>query len=185
MVTFMKVMETDRLLLRYQTQDDAAFVLQLVNDPQWLQYIGDRGVRTLEDARAYIANGAMRMYEQYGFGLFLVERKEDSTPLGICGLVKRDGLDDIDIGFAFLPAYRAQGYAYEAASAVMEYAVNKLGLARVVAITTQDNDASARLLQKIGLRFERLFQLPGDPDVLKLFSYDSTQADRGTEMPGK
>lgn len=173
------VLETERLCLRYQTLDDAAFILELVNDPAWLQYIGDRGVRTLEDARAYIANGAIRSYERDGFGFYLVERKEDRTLLGMCGLVRREGLDDVDIGFAFLPAYRSKGYAHEAAAAVMQYATEKLGLTRVVAITTQDNHSSRRLLEKLGLRFERLLQLPNDPEWLKLFVYDAAQAESG------
>ncbi|KQL49083.1 hypothetical protein AN963_04730 [Brevibacillus choshinensis] len=170
----MIVLETERLYLRYQTEDDAAFILELVNDPAWLQFIGDRGVRTLEDARSYIVNGAIRSYEKDGFGFYLVERKEDHALIGMCGLVKRDGLEDVDIGFAFLPAYRSQGYAHEAASAVMQYAIQTLGLTRVVAITTQDNHASGSLLEKIGLRFERLIQMPNDPEVLKLFVYDTS-----------
>ncbi|WP_243522208.1 GNAT family N-acetyltransferase [Bacillus pseudomycoides] len=168
----MNILETERLTLRLQTTDDAAFILELLNDPSWLQFIGDRGVRTIEDARAYILNGPIRMYEQFGFCLFLVERKEDHVPIGICGLVKRDSLEDVDIGFAFLPKYWAKGYAYEAASAVMAYGIDQLGLNRIVAITTQDNHASAKLLQKVGLRFERLIQLPNDPEVLNLFVFD-------------
>lgn len=177
----MIVLETERLYLRFQTKDDAAFILELVTDPAWLQFIGDRGVRTLEDARSYIANGAIRSYEKDGYGFFLVERKEDHAPLGICGLVKRDGLEDVDIGFAFLPAYRSMGYAHEAATAVMQYATQTVGLTRVVAITTQDNHASGRLLEKLGLRFERLIQMPNDPEVLKLFIYDSSLAVNETD----
>ncbi|MFD2371990.1 GNAT family N-acetyltransferase [Brevibacillus sp. GCM10020057] len=178
----MIVLETERLRLRYQTLDDAAFILELVNDPAWLQYIGDRGVRTLEDARAYIANGAIRSYERDGFGFYLVERKEDRTLLGMCGLVRREGLEDVDIGYAFLPAYRGRGYAHEAASAVMQYATQTLGLSRVVAITAQDNHASGRLLEKLGLRFERLIQLPNAPEWLKLFVYDAAQAESDAKV---
>jgi RimJ/RimL family protein N-acetyltransferase len=170
------VLETERLYLRYQTLDDAPFILELVNDPAWLQFIGDRGVRTLDDARSYIANGAIKSYERDGFGFYLVERKEDHTLLGMCGLVKREGLEDVDIGFAFLPDYRSKGYAYEAASAVMQYAKETLGLTRVVAITTQDNHSSGRLLEKLGLRFERLVQMPNDTELLRLFVYDASPA---------
>lgn len=172
----MIVLETERLHLRYQTLDDAPFILELVNDPAWLQFIGDRGVRTLDDARAYIANGAIKSYERDGFGFYLVERKEDHTLLGMCGLVKREGLEDVDIGFAFLPDYRSKGYAYEAASAVMQFAKETLGLTRVVAITTQDNHSSGRLLEKLGLRFERLIQMPNDTELLRLFVYDASPA---------
>lgn len=168
----MKILETERLTLRLQTTEDADFILELVNDPSWLQFIGDRGLRTVEDAREYIMNGPIRMYEQFGFCLYLVERNEDRCPVGICGLVKRDGLEDVDIGFAFLPTYWGKGYAYEAASAVMAYGLDTLGLNRIVAITTQDNHASAKLLEKVGLKFERLVQLSNDEEELRLFSFD-------------
>jgi len=168
----LNILETERLILRLQTTDDASFILELLNDPSWLQFIGDRGVRTIEDAKAYILNGTVRMYEQYGFCLFLVERKEDHVPIGICGLVKRDSLEDVDIGFAFLPKYWAKGYAYEAASAVMAYGKDKLGLNRIVGITTQENHASAKLLKKIGLQFEQLIQLANDAEELSLFVFD-------------
>ncbi len=176
MVIALVILETERLYLRYQTEDDAAFVLELVNDPAWIQFIGDRGVRTVEQARSYIANGAIEMYQKYGFGLYLVARKEDDVPIGLCGLIKRDGLEDVDIGFAYLPPYRSKGYAYEAAAAVMQYARQEVGLTRVVAITNVDNHASGRLLEKIGLRFERLIQMPNDTKELKLFVYDSSRA---------
>lgn len=168
----MNILETERLILRLQTTDDASFILELLNDPSWLQFIGDRGVKTIEDAKAYILNGTVRMYEQYGFCLFLVERKEDHVPIGICGLVKRDSLEDVDIGFAFLPKYWAKGYAYEAASAVMAYGKDKLGLNRIVGITTQENHASTKLLKKIGLQFEQLIQLANDAEELSLFVFD-------------
>jgi len=167
----MKILETERLTLRLQTTDDADFILELVNDPSWLQFIGDRGVRTVEDAREYILN-SINMYEKSGFCFYLVERKEDNIPVGICGLVKRDSLEDVDIGFAFLPTYWGKGYAYEAASAVLAYGLDTLGLKRIVAITTQDNYASAKLLEKVGLKFERLVQLSNDEEELRLFSLD-------------
>ncbi|MGA3675530.1 GNAT family N-acetyltransferase [Lysinibacillus agricola] len=168
----MKILETGRLTLRLQTTDDADFILELMNDPSWLQFIGDRGLRTVEDARGYIMNGPIRMYEQFGFCLYLVERNEDRSPVGICGLVKRDLLEDVDIGFAFLPTYWGKGYAYEAASAVLAYGLDTLGLKRIVAITSQDNYASAKLLEKVGLKFERLVQLSNDEEELRLFSFD-------------
>ncbi len=145
----MIIAETDRMFLRRLTVDDAEFVLALLTDPAWLRFIGDKGARTLEDARAYINNGPMAMYERLGFGLFVTERKSDGVPMGMCGLIKRDGLDDVDIGFAFLPAYRGRGYAFEAAAAVMDYGRNIVGLTRIVAITSPDNESSARLLEKL------------------------------------
>lgn len=166
----MKILETDRFILRQLTVEDAAFIFQLVNDPDWLRFIGDRGVRTLDDARNYLRNGPLAMYERVGFGLYLVERKSDGVSLGMCGLIKREGLDDVDIGFAHLPQYRAQGYAFEAASAVLAYGRREFGLKRIVAITSLDNEKSIRLLERLGFVFERTIRLPGGNEDLKLFA---------------
>ena len=166
----MIVLETDRLILRRLTTGDAEFVLELLNEPSFLQYIGDRGVRSLEEAREYIVNRLVASYERNGFGLYLVELKESRIPIGISGLVKRDALPDADIGFAFLPAYWSKGYAVESAAAVMNYARDVLGLTRIVAITSLDNEGSAKLLGKIGLRFERLIKLSEDAEEVKLFT---------------
>jgi ribosomal-protein-alanine N-acetyltransferase len=163
------VIETERLVLRRLEPADAAFILELVNDPDWLRYIGDKGVHDLDGARAYIENGPMAMYERVGFGLYCVERKGGATPVGICGLIKRDTLDDVDIGFAFLPAYRGHGYAREAAQATLDYARDQLGLARVIAITSPGNDASGRLLEAIGLSFEGLRDYPGDERPIRFY----------------
>lgn len=168
----MKVLETERLILRRLTKDDAAFIFELVNDPAWLKFIGDRGVRTLEDARDYIVKGPVAMYERLGFGLYLVELKENRAPIGMCGLLKRDSLEDVDIGFAFLPRYRAQGYAHEAAAGAMAYGWDVLGLKRVVAIVSADNHGSARLLERVGFRFERMIRLPEDAEEIRLFVAD-------------
>ena len=164
------VLETERLILRRLSTDDAEFVLELLNEPSFLRYIGDRGVRNLEDAAQYILNRLVVSYERNGFGLYLVELKESGIPIGISGLVKRDTLPDADIGFAFLPAYWSKGYAFESAAAVMSYAKEKLGLNRILAITSPDNEASAKLLGKIGLRFERLIKLSEDAEEVKLFT---------------
>ena len=172
MRTASKVLETERLIIRKLNVDDAAFIFELVNDPDWLRFIGDRGVRTLEDAGKYILNGPMAMYERVGFGLYLVELKSNGTPIGMCGLIKREGLDDVDIGFAYLPQFRAQGYAYEAASAVLAYGRREFGLKRIVAITSVDNERSIQLLEKLGFAFEKLIKLPGDDEELKLFAID-------------
>jgi len=171
----LKVLETERLNLRWMSADDAAFMRGLLNEPSWLRFIGDRGVRTLDDARNYILTGPVASYARLGFGLYVVELKESGDPIGICGLVKRDFLDDVDIGFAFLPQYWRQGYAYEAASAVMGYGTETLGLKRIVAITAADNHSSARLLEKLGLRFERMVSYPGDGHDVRLFAIDITR----------
>lgn len=168
----MKVLETDRLILRHQTVEDAAFMLELWNDPSWIQNIGDRGVRTVEDARASILNGAAEMYAKWGFGFYLTELKDGGIPLGICGYAKRDFLEDPDVGFAFLPRYWGEGYAYEAASAVMEYGKSVLGFTRIAAFTSEENEASGKLLEKLGLQFERLIPYPGGEEMVRLYSVD-------------
>ena len=165
----MKVLETERLTLRWLSAEDASFILDLLNQPAFLQYVGDRGVRTLEDARAYIARGPIASYEQHGFGLYLVELKADQAPLGICGLLRRDGLSDVEIGFAFLPQFWSKGYAHEAAVAVMTYSREVLKLNRIVAIVAPDNDPSIRLLNKLGLQFERMINWPEDGAKIMLF----------------
>ncbi|HGP3675164.1 MULTISPECIES: GNAT family N-acetyltransferase [Bacillus cereus group] len=167
----MIVLETERLILRWLDIKDAPFILELVNDPAWIQFIGNKGVRTLEDATNYIVNGPIDMYNKLGFGLYLVERKEDLTPLGMCGLIKRDSLEDVDIGFAFLEEFRSKGYGYESASAVIDYGVQNLGLKRIVAITTIDNIHSGKLLEKVGLQFEEIISDSGED--LKLFGYNA------------
>lgn len=166
----MKVLETKRLAIRHMDIDDAPFMLALLNDDAWLRYIGDRGVRTIEDARAYILNGPVDMVARLGFGFHIVELKDTRVPIGICGLAKRDYLDDVDIGFAYLPDYRGAGYAREAAEAVLAHARGVLGLRRIVATTRPDNHDSARLLEKLGLRFERTFVHPDGDRQLKLFA---------------
>jgi RimJ/RimL family protein N-acetyltransferase len=166
----MKVLETERLILRHQTIEDAAFILELLNDPSWIQYIGDRGVRTINDARDYILKGAQDMYARLGFGFYLTELKDGGIPIGICGLVKRDFLEDVDVGFAFLPRFWGKGYAFEAASAVMGYAQSVLGIKRIVAITSEDNHASAKLLKKLGLNFEAMIPYAGTDEEVRLFA---------------
>jgi RimJ/RimL family protein N-acetyltransferase len=165
----MKIIETDRLTLRFASIEDAEFILELLNDPDWLKFIGDRGVRTIEQARNYISQSFVRMYEDLGFGLYLVETK-DRTAVGICGLIKRDYLQDIDIGFAFLPQYRRNGFAFEAADAVIKFARQKFGLTRLVAITSENNANSIKLLKKLGLQYEQLLKLPGQEEQVKLFA---------------
>jgi len=166
------VIETERLVLRRLDADDAPFIFALVNDPDWLRHIGDKNVRSLDDARAYLVNGPIEMYAKHGFGLYAVERREDGALIGMCGLIKRDTLDDVDIGFAYLPAYRAQGYAREAAAATLAYARDGLGMRRVVAIVSPANHASARLLERIGLKYESAVRPAEDRDPVDLFAID-------------
>ena len=152
--------------------DDAPFMLTLLNDPSFIRNIGDRGVRTVADARRYIQNGPRASYARHGFGLWLVELIGDGEPVGICGLLKRDILEDVDIGFAFLPAYQARGFGYESARAVLDYARDVLALRRVVAIVSAGNDVSARLLEKLGMRFEGMIQPFPAEQPLRLFGID-------------
>ncbi len=165
----MTILETDRLILREAAAHDAPFFLDLLNQPSFIQFIGDKGVRDLDGARDYIQKRLVDNYNRFGFGLYLTLLKEDETPLGICGLIKRDGLDDVDIGFAFLPQYTSKGYAFESASAVMEHGRKALGLKQIVGIVSPGNASSIRLLEKLGLKFERMIKLPNDDEELKLF----------------
>jgi|SRR5262245_48301506 len=169
----MIMLETERLLIRQLSPDDAPFILTLLNEPSFIRYIGDKGVRNLDDARRYISDGPMKSYEVNGFGLCLVQLKANGERIGMCGVLKRDTLPDPDIGFAFLPAYWNQGYAFESASAVMDQARQAFGLERILAITSPDNEASEKLLGKIGLRFDRLIKLSDDTSEVKLFTTEN------------
>lgn len=162
-------LETPRLKLRAFQLDDAAFIIELLNSPGWIRFIGDRQIHSLDDARNYLQNGPMKGYQLNGFGLMLIELAANAAPIGMCGLIKRDTLEDVDIGYALLPAFEGQGFAFEAASAVMDYAKNELKLKRVVAITTKDNERSGNLLNKIGFRFEKNIRLTDDEEELMLF----------------
>ena len=162
------VLTTERLALRRFELDDAPFVIELVNEPGWLQYIGDKGVHTIEDAHRYLRTGPLESYSKHGFGLYLVERKADGVPIGTCGLLKRDTLDHADIGFAFLARAARQGYAHEAATAVVGHA-RSLGLPKLLAITTPTNRASQNVLGKVGLRFDKEITMPAGTEVLHLF----------------
>ena len=166
----MKVLETERLILRWITSDDAEFLFVLMNDTSYLRFIGDKGIRTITDAHDYIQNGPIDSYENFGYGLYLTERKEDGAAIGICGLVNRKTIDDVDIGFALLPEYWSKGYAHESATAVIEYGKNVVGLKRIVAVTAAENQSSIRLIKKIGLRFEKKVSLSADEPDVNLFS---------------
>ncbi len=166
----MTILKTERLILRRLTMEDAEFLVDLLNQPSFLRYIGDRGVRTVEDAERFLREGPLASYEEHGFGLLLVASRESGEPMGMCGLLRRDGLDDVDVGFAFLPDYWSRGYGYEAASAVLDHGYRVLGLERIVAIVSPDNQRSFKLLEKLGLRFERWIRLAEDEPEIQLFA---------------
>ena len=159
------VLETERLLLRTPTTDDAAFMLRLVNEPSWLQYIGDRNVHTLEEAEQYLLNGTIKSFETNGFGFGIVLLKETLAPIGMCGFVKRDFLDHPDLGFAFFPEYTRKGYAIEVATATLMYGKTYLGMKDIAAITTHDNLPSISLLKKLGFKNETTVMV-GEEELL-------------------
>jgi RimJ/RimL family protein N-acetyltransferase len=165
----MLVIETERLILRQLSVEDAEFILALLNEPSFLRCIGDKKVHDRNDAQQYILTGPIASYKQHGFGLYLVELKGSRVPIGMCGLLKREELPDVDIGFAFLPNYWNQGFASEAAAAVLKYAQQTLNLKRLVAITNPDNDASIKLLQRLGFTFESVITRADDRQPVKLF----------------
>lgn len=165
----MTLIRSARLQLRELELQDDEFILRLLNEASFLRFIGDKGVRTLSDAREYILKGPMDSYRRFGFGLYLTSLSDGGLPIGICGLVKRDALADVDVGFAFLPRYWSKGYAAESAAAVLAYGRQELRLPRIVAITAPDNHASIAVLEKIGLRFERMVKLSEHSPELKMF----------------
>lgn len=174
------MISTARLRLRELEAGDAAFILELLTDPSWIRYIGDKGIRTLDGAQRYIDDGPRQMYRRLGFGLYLVELLATGEPTGICGLIRRDALEDVDLGFAFLPRFRGHGYAIEAASAVMCHARDVLAIPRLVAIVTADNERSTRLLVRLGFAFERTIRLSKDGEELALYGADvSAKVPRG------
>ncbi|WP_299824933.1 GNAT family N-acetyltransferase [uncultured Pontibacter sp.] len=164
------ILETARLRLREFTLSDTNFIIELVNSPGWLQFIGDKNIKTAEQATAYLENGPLESYRQNGFGLSLVERREDGEAIGMCGIIKRDSLENPDIGFAFLPGYYRNGYAYEIASATLDYAQNQLALHKIAPITLPTNLRSIKLLEKLGLSFVKTIILPGSKEKLLLYS---------------
>ncbi len=162
----MIVCETERLRTRHFCLDDAEFTLRLLNEPSFVENIADKGVRTLADARAYLLSGPMASYKRFGFGLNRVELKVSSVPIGMCGLLKRDSLEDADIGYAFLPEYCAKGYAFESAFAVMNYANTALALERLVAVVNPANQRSIRLLEKLDFKYEKMVSLyESEPEI--------------------
>ncbi len=156
--------------MRWLTVEDDGFILRLLNEPEWKLHIGDFGVRTLEDARRYLEKGPIAMYARRGFGLYRVELRATGEPIGICGLIKREALEDVDLGYALLQEFRGKGYARESAAAVLELGWTTFHLGRIVAISSKDNRSSAKLLGKLGFRLERMARLKADADEVNLYA---------------
>ena len=166
----MSVLRTERLLLSRLSYADCEFIIELLNEPSFKRYIGDKKVRSHEDAKEYLRNGPVGSYERHGFGMFLVRDKIDSTPMGMCGLVKREEFDAPDVGFAFLQRFWAQGYAVESAIAVLEYGKNVLQLPRIIAMVDPDNGASVRLVVKLGMTFATTVRMPGESQDISMYT---------------
>ena len=163
------ILESERLLLEKFTINDAPFFYNLVNDPDWVKYIGDRNVRTIADAEKYLTEKIIPSYEQFGFGFYIVRLKGENTPIGMCGLIKRDWMEHVEIGYAFLAEFRGKGYAIESSIATKQYAKEKLSILRLAAITDTDNEKSGNLLERLGFKYERLITYPGEEQQCKLY----------------
>jgi ribosomal-protein-alanine N-acetyltransferase len=161
-------LETQRLTLRRLDFDDAPFLVKLLNEPSFIENIGDRGVRCIEDAHRYLREGPMAMYDRYGFGLWHTARK-DGVAVGMCGLLKRDNLPDVDVGYAFLPQFWGLGFAHEAAAATLRHGAKKFGLTRVVGVVSEGNTGSIRVLEKLGMSFERMFSMREGEPLARLY----------------
>ncbi len=164
-----KSFETERLLLKPTSEEDAQFILELLNTPKWIAFIGDRNVKTIEDAKDYIEKRITAQFNKVGFGNYTVIRKSDGNKVGSCGLYDREGLEGVDIGFAFLPQFEKKGYAYESASKVLDIAINEFSINEINAITVKENIASQQLLVKIGLTFDKMINIPNDEEELMLY----------------
>lgn len=163
------IARTQRLILRQVEISDDEFLITLLNDPAWLRNIGDRGVRNPTAARQYIKDKIVGSYETFGFGMYLIQLVADGSPVGLCGLVKRSSLPDPDIGFALLPGYRNNGYAQEAAQAVIGHA-RRIGLIRLLGIVIPENTASVRLLERLGFCCEGTYRPPHEETELRLYA---------------
>ncbi len=173
----MTIIQTDQLILRHLTTDDDDFILELLNTPSFIQNVGDKEVRTTEDARKYLLDGPISSYEQFGLGLYLVVLRSQDRPIGICGLIRRPHLSDVDSGFALLPRFWGNGYACEAATATLEYGQKTAGLGRIVAFTLPENKGSIRVLEKIGLKYEDRITLSDDDAELCLYAIEFAPSD--------
>ena len=163
------LIESERLHLKKFTKDDASFFYELVNDPAWIQYIGNRNVNSIFEAEKYLENNIIPSYEKFGFGFYVVKLKKENTSIGMCGLIKRDWMDYVEIGYAFLAQYRGKGYAIESSIATKEYAKEKLYIHKLAAITDVDNEKSGNLLNRLGFQFVRLISYPGENKKCRLY----------------
>jgi RimJ/RimL family protein N-acetyltransferase len=177
----MSVIETSRLSLREVSVADAEFIFTLMTGQAYLQFIGDRGIRTVKDAEEYIRGKFVPSYRKFGYGSYLVELKPAARPIGVCGFVRRDSLDHPDIGFAFVREYWGHGFAYEAAGAVLDYGFEQLGMRVVLGITSPENHASIRLLEKLGLRYQKMFRVPPKNHDSMLFSVEGKRPNKAPE----
>ena len=166
------ILETERLIISEISIEDAPFFYDLVNDPDWIQFIGDRNVKSIADAENYISTKIIPSYKKNGFGFYLVSIKSKNLPIGMSGLIDRDGLEYIDVGYAFLPEFRSKGYAFEATKAVLTFAKNDLKIDPIIAIANVDNIKSSKLLERLGLRFDKIIQLEDDAVKCRLYRTD-------------
>lgn len=164
------IFQTQRLRLREFNENDAEFIIELVNSEAWLKYIGNRNIKTFDQARDYLINGPIKSYKDNGYGLCLVELINENIPIGMCGIIKRDTLEEPDLGFAFLPKYFGKGYAHEIAKQTLEFAKNHLNMNKILAITIPENLSSIKLLEKLGFSFQNNIKAPNNGGELKLFS---------------
>ena len=164
------ILETQRLSVREMLPEDAPFFFELANDDDWKRFIGDRNIHTIQDAENYLTERIIPSYTNSGFGFYLVIEKDTETPVGITGFVKRDQLQHVDVGFAFLPIGRGKGYAFESTEAIMQYGYDTLGFSTVMGIANNDNERSHLLLKKLGLKFEKHIKLSQEAEEISLFS---------------
>ncbi|CAM1365747.1 Protein N-acetyltransferase, RimJ/RimL family [Tenacibaculum sediminilitoris] len=167
-----KTFETERLIIRPTSENDSEFILKLLNTPKWIKYIGERNVKTEEGAKMYIREKMIPQLERLGYSNYTLIRKKDNQKIGTCGLYDREGLEGIDIGFAFLPEYEKKGFAFEASSKVMDIAFNEFEIKVISAITTKDNISSQRLLEKLGLKLTETTKLPNDDEELLVYKIE-------------
>ncbi|HEY0514965.1 MAG TPA: GNAT family N-acetyltransferase [Thermoanaerobaculia bacterium] len=179
----MTVLETDRLLLRRLTLDDAEFILRLLNEPSFLKNIGDKGVRTLEQAAGYLREGPIASYRLHGHGSYLVALKESRQPIGMCGLLKRDQFEEVDIGYAFLPEFWSRGYAFEAAAAVLDFGRRTLGLGKIIALVSPGNAGSINLLEKLGFTPSGTVRMKPDADEVAVYCNLSQREGESPDPP--
>ena len=177
----MIILRTKRLLLRRMTLDDDDFILELLNSPKWIKYIGTRDVDTLEKARDYLDSSVLPNYDALGFGFYIIERLDDHVRIGNCGLTHRNGMDHADIGYSLLEQYEGHGYAYEAAEAVLKYGFEVHKLDHIEAIVTRDNRRSLHLLRKLGMHYKKMIELPNDDEKLMLFGMDAPTKEKLNE----